>query len=73
MTTRTRELIEEVRVLLHLPAETRDAAIDQLVEENRDDKLFVSLVKLQRALIPAIVQVWRENGLLEDEYEEADR
>lgn len=57
------ELIAEVRAHSHAG---NTVEIDRMLAENQDNKLFVSLVELQRALIPAVVQVWQEHSLLLD-------
>lgn len=60
----TKELLAEAKKLLHAGDE---AGLDRLIAENQNNELFISIIDLWRKLIPAIIEVWREHGLLLDE------
>ncbi len=63
----TRELLPEHRKL----EKTDPAAAQALLETNKSNELFVSLVQLRNEILPAIIKMF--SAVIDEEFDRSDR
>ncbi len=63
----TRELLQEHRKL----EKTDPAAAQALLETNKSNELFVSLVQLRNEILPAIIKMF--SAVIDEEFDRSDR